>query len=84
MDAKKKHSILLTLRRDSTFKLLRSLVPGGKLDVEDITFDSLMKLLKSHSAKKQSHNPPRTPTCYHCGEPHLAIQCHHKDTVCWF
>ena len=53
-DAKKKRSILLTVCGDSTFKLLRSLVPGGKLDADDETFDSLMKLLKSHYAKKQS------------------------------
>ena len=195
-DAKKKRSILLTVCGDSTFKLLRSLVPGGKMDAEDVTFDSLLKLLKSHYAKKQSvvvhrfyfntrsrkpaetiadyvaalrelalhcnygaterleemlrdrlicgvnhsgiqrkllsegditytqaftfaqsietaerdakklgssgdavttppdtsihhtRNPPRTPSstlsCYRCGSPHLATQCRHKDTVCWF
>lgn len=53
-DAKKKCSILVTVCGDSTFKLLRSLVPGGKLDAEDVTFDSVMKLLKSHYAQKQS------------------------------
>ena len=53
-DAKKKRSILLTVCGDSTFKLLRSLVPGGKLDADEVTFDSLMKLLKSHYGKKQS------------------------------
>lgn len=51
-DAKKKRSILLTVCGDSTFKLLRSLVPDGKLDADDVSFDSLMKLLKSHYGKK--------------------------------
>ena len=53
-DAKKKRSILLTVCGDSTFKLLRSLVPDGKLDAEAITYDSLVDLLKSHYTKKQS------------------------------
>ena len=49
----KKWSILLTACGDQTFKLLRSLVPNGKLDADDVTFDSLVGLLKSHY-KKQS------------------------------
>ena len=53
-DAKKTHSIILTVCGDSTFKLMQSLVPGGKLDSDDVIFDSLMELLKSHYAKKQS------------------------------
>ena len=53
-DAKKKPSILLTVCGDSTFKLLRSLVPEGKLDAEAVTYDSLVALLKSHYKKKQS------------------------------
>ena len=53
-DPAKKRSILLTVCSDHTFKLLRSLVPDGKLDVDDITYDSLVGLLKSHYKKKQS------------------------------
>ena len=53
-DAAKKRSILLTVCGDQTFKLLRSLVPDGKLDADDITFNSLLGLLKSHYKKKQS------------------------------
>jgi len=53
-DAAKKRSILLTVCGDQTFKLLRSLVPDGKLDADDITYDSLVGLLKSHYKKKQS------------------------------
>jgi len=53
-DAAKKRSILLTVCGDHTFKLLRSLVPDGKLDADDITYDSLVGLLKSHYKKKQS------------------------------
>ena len=53
-DAKKQRSILLTVCGDPTFKLLRSLVPKGKLDADDITYDSLVALLKSHFKKKQS------------------------------
>ena len=53
-DSTKKRSILLTVCGDQTFKLLRSLVPDGKLDADDISFDSLVGLLKSHYKKKQS------------------------------
>ena len=53
-DATKKRSILLTVCGEHTFKLLWSLVPGGKLDVEDVTYDSLVGLLQSHYKKKQS------------------------------
>ena len=45
-DSAKKQSILLTIWGDQTFKLLRSLVPDGKLDADDITNDSLVRLLK--------------------------------------
>lgn len=38
-----------------------------------------------HSAIQHTRNPPRspsfTPTCYRCGETHLATQCRHKDSV---
>ena len=53
-DSVKKRSILLTVCGDSTFKLLRSLVPNGKLDAEAVTYDSLVDMLKSHYSKKQS------------------------------
>ena len=53
-DGAKKCSILLTVCGDQTFKLLRSLVPDGKLDADGITYDSLVELLKSHFKKKQS------------------------------
>ena len=53
-DATKKRSILLTVCGEQTFELLRSLVPGGKLDAEDVTYDSLVGLLQSHYKKKQS------------------------------
>ena len=53
-DGARKRSILLTVCGDQTFKLLRSLVPDGKLGVEGVTYDSLVELLKSHFKKKQS------------------------------
>jgi len=53
-DATKKRSILLTVCGDSTFKLLRSLVPEGKLDADGVTYDSLVRLLNTHYSKKQS------------------------------
>ena len=53
-DAKKQRSILLTVCGDPTFKLLRSLIPEGKLDADDVTYDSLVALLKSRCKKKQS------------------------------
>ena len=53
-DSDKKQSILLPVCGDQTLKLLRSLVPDGKLDADDITYDSLVGLLKSHYKKKQS------------------------------
>ena len=53
-DATKKRSILLTVCGEQTFKLLRSLVPDGKLDADGITYDSLVELLKSHYKKKRS------------------------------
>ena len=53
-DSAKERSILLTVWGDQTFKLLRSLVPNGKLDADDITYDSLVRLLKSLYKKKQS------------------------------
>ena len=45
---------MLTVCGDSTFKLLRSLVPEGKLDADAVTYDSLVKLLNTHYSKKQS------------------------------
>ena len=53
-DATKKCSILLTVCGNQTFKLLRSLVPDGRLDAEDVTYDTLIQLLRSHYKKKQS------------------------------
>ena len=53
-DSAKEQSILLTIWGDQTFKLLWSLVPNGKLDADDITYDSLVRLLKSLYKKKQS------------------------------
>ena len=53
-DAARKRSILLTVCGDPTFKLLRSLVPDGKLDAEDVTYDSLVELLKDHYTKTRS------------------------------
>ena len=53
-DSAKKRSILLTVCGDQTFKLLQSLVPDGKLDADDLTYDSLVGLLKSHYKKKQT------------------------------
>ena len=53
-DALKKRSILLTVCGDSTFKLLRSLVPDGKLDAEAVTYDSLLDLLKRRTTLRNS------------------------------
>ena len=44
----RKRSILLTVCGDSTYKLLKSLVPNGKLDAEGVTYTSLVKLLQAH------------------------------------
>ncbi len=52
--AAKKRAILLTVCGDSTFKLLCSLVPDGKLDAEGVTYDSLVELLKGHYGQTQS------------------------------
>ena len=52
-DSAKERLILLTVCGDQTFKLLQSLVHDGKLDADDITYDSLVGLLKSHYKKKQ-------------------------------
>ena len=52
--AAKKRSILLTVCGDQTFKLLQSLMPDGKLDADDVTYNSLVGLLKSNFTKKQS------------------------------
>lgn len=54
MDATKKRSILLTVCGEQTFKLLRSLVPNGKLDADNITYNSLVQFLHSHYKKKHS------------------------------
>ena len=51
-DSAKKWSILLTVGGDQTFKLLQSLVPDGKLDVDAITYDTLVGLLKSNYKKE--------------------------------
>ena len=53
-DNSKKRSILLTQCGDSTFKLLQSLVPNGKLDADDVTYKSLIDLLKDHYGPKES------------------------------
>ena len=53
-DATLQRSILLTVCGEQTFRLLRSLVPEGKLDADGITYDSLVGLLQSHYKKKQS------------------------------
>ena len=55
-DADKKRAILLTVCGVPTYKLLRSLVPDGKLDGDDATYNSLVKLLKDH------YNPTPSPT----------------------
>ena len=47
-DNSKKRSILLTQCGDSTFKLLRSLVPNGKLDADDVTRTGLTFGAKGH------------------------------------
>ena len=54
-DADKKRAILLTVCGVPTYKLLRSLVPDGKLDGDDATYNSLVKLLKDH------YNPTPSP-----------------------
>lgn len=48
-DASRKRSILLTVSGDSTYKLMRSLVPDSKLDAEAVTYNSLVELLKKDS-----------------------------------
>ena len=53
-DPTKKRSILLTVCGEQTFKLLRSLVPDGKLDGDDVSYESLVALLRAHYKKKQS------------------------------
>ena len=53
-DPTKKPSILLTVCGEQTFKLLCSLVPDGKLDGDDISYESLVVLLYAHYKKQQS------------------------------
>ena len=52
--AEKKRAILLTVCGAPTYKLLRSLVPDGKLDGDGATYDSLVKLLKDYYNPKPS------------------------------
>ena len=51
-DAGKKRAILLTVCGAPTYKLLRSLVEGGKVDEK--SYDELVKLLESHYSPKPS------------------------------
>ena len=53
-DAAKKRAILLTVCGAPTYKLLRSLVPDGKLDGDSATYDSLVKLLTDYYNPKPS------------------------------
>lgn len=53
-DVGKKRSILLTVCGTLTYKLLRSLVPDGKLDADTATYDSLVKLLRDYYNPKPS------------------------------
>ena len=52
--AEKKRAIPLTVCGAPTYKLLRSLVPDGKLDGNSATYDSLVKLLKDYYNPKPS------------------------------
>ena len=53
-DTAKKRSILLTFCGDQTFKLLRTLVPDGKLDADDITFDSVILAPQEDAVRRRA------------------------------
>lgn len=86
-DPLRKRSILLTVCGDSTFKLLRSLGPDGKLDAEAVTYQSLVDLLKAHYSKKESvvvhrynfntrcRNPQESIADYVAALRELALHC---------
>ena len=92
VNAVKKRSILLTVCADSTFKLLRSLVPDGKLDADDVTYDSLVALLKDHYGPKhstivhrfhfntRSRQPSESITVYVAALRELALDCKYGST----
>ena len=82
VDDAKKRSILLTLCGDQTFKLLRSLVPDGKLDADDVTYTSLTTLLKAHYSmvyrfnfNTRSRKPGESIADYVAALRELALDC---------
>ena len=88
-DNSKKRSILLTQCGDSTFKLLRSLVPNGKLDADDVTYKSLIDMLKDHYGPKESviihrfnfnTKPEESITAYIAALRELALNCEYSST----
>ena len=69
-------------------KLLRSVVPNGKLDADDVTYKSLIDLLKDHYGPKESviihrfnfntrsRKPEESITAYIAALRELAFNCH--------
>ena len=92
-DAAKKRAILLTVCGAPTYKLLRSLVPDGKLDGDDATYDSLVKLLKDYYNPKpspivqrfhfnsRSRSPNESVTVYVAALRDLALKCDYGDQL---
>ncbi|ETW97248.1 MAG: hypothetical protein ETSY2_44955 [Candidatus Entotheonella gemina] len=90
-DAEKKRAILLTVCGTPTYKLLRSLVPDGKLDGDGATYESLVKLLKDYFNPKpspivqrfhfnsRSRNPNEPIATYVAALRELALQCDYGD-----
>ncbi len=90
VDAKKR-AILLTVCGAPTYKLLRSLVPDGKLDADDVTYDSLVKLLKDYYDPKpslivqrfhfnsRSRGPSESVSAYVAALRDLALKCDYGD-----
>ena len=90
-DDAKKRAILLTVCGVPTYKLLRSLVPDGKLDADDVTYDSLVKLLKDYYDPKpspivqrfhfnsRSRGPSESVSAYGAALRDLALKCDYGD-----
>ena len=90
-DAGKKRAILLTVCGAPTYKLLRSLVEGGKVDEK--SYDELVKLLESHNSPKPSaivqrfhfnsrvRAPGESIASYIAALRELALHCEYGDKL---
>ena len=90
-EAAKKRSILLTVCGTPTYKLLRSLVEGGKLD--SVSYAGLVKLLKEHydprpspivqcfGFNRRSRLPGESVTTYVAALREIVLLCDYGDSL---